>query len=260
MNLFVTASHSHAAPGSTIELAYEFSIDDGWHTYAPAQNDTGLSARADWTASAGHQPAFSGFRWPAAERYTQPGDILDHVYEHHVVALQAITVPTTVKPGEMLTLTGEIEWLVCDNEQCLPEWQTVEVAVQIAEESTPSSQAGVFDAARDAFAVPLHDDDSAPVSARWVARNTLEISGPEGAVLSFIPFDSSPRVQDLLTTGSSESGTLRLVFEGDPNEAAGWITLRDGDGPTGSWVFGSEVGGSAEADSTDEPSRQSERE
>lgn len=246
----VVPSAEAVAPGGSIDLALVFAIDDGWHTYAPAQNDTGLAARVEWTVELDAGVEFGEMLWPVATRYTQPGDILDHVYEDEAVVLQPVSIPSDAEPGSIITLTGDLEWLVCDARLCIAEWQTVVVQIPVTGRTSETANDTVT-RARGALPPPFAADTSVGVDVTWTTASTVEFRAERGGRLSFIPLDGSPRVADLLATGVSDQGVLRIRFEtpdaegrsGTPRLVSGWLTHTPETGSPQSWLFEAPLGG-----------------
>ncbi|MGP1272846.1 MAG: protein-disulfide reductase DsbD domain-containing protein [Phycisphaerales bacterium] len=236
-------------PGAPTEIGLLFHIKPGWHTYAPAQNDTGTPAMVEWSIEGAEGAVVSPLRWPAGERYIQPGDILDHVYEQRVLALATINIPSDASVGGAVTIRGDLEWLVCSAEMCLSEADEVELELPIAAAVRADPSPAWRSARRDWEAqrgMPVTGATNDDVAVSWDGP-TLIVSTPHAARLSFVPLEDGAEVQGLLGRGASDEGRLTLVFE-DADErprVRGWIRLEplseDGPRPWSSEVWALDI-------------------
>ncbi|MEM1071287.1 MAG: protein-disulfide reductase DsbD domain-containing protein [Planctomycetota bacterium] len=211
----LVARTTAAVPGGTLELGLHFEIDAGWHTYMPSQNDTGLPASAVWTLEVDGQPQQDlqpgEIHWSAGHRYVLPGDILDHVYEGSTTPTTLLTLPENLA-GEWVRIVADLEWLVCDSEQCLPEFGQVSLQLPIASTAEPSSHASLFASAERARGVEMQGEAAGPVAIDLRAERATITSEAAGR-LTFLPDERSVYIKDLLTSGTSDRGFLMLRFE-----------------------------------------------
>ena len=232
VNVKLITSTPALIPGTTSEIGLLFTIREGWHTYAPSQNDTGTPARADWTLSGvehSDRITVGELQWPAGKRYTQPGEILDHVYEHSVLAVAAISVPDEVPVGGVLTIRGDLEWLVCDADRCVPEFGEVAIELPIASAArgpgSPEWAAAYTNWERERGRV-LTDGPRDDVTVRWDGT-ALMVSTQHQARLSFMPISGGVSARNLFETGTAESASLRIEFEESTarSRVLAWIRL-----------------------------------
>lgn len=65
---------------------------------------------------------------------------VNYVHEGKFALLVTITPPATLKEGELIELAGNVKWLECDAEICLPAKQSVSVSVQTDKQSAPQNE------------------------------------------------------------------------------------------------------------------------
>jgi DsbC/DsbD-like thiol-disulfide interchange protein len=204
----LVSEFSEWAPGTTRFIGVHLKMDEGWHVYWDGQNETGLPVAATLDLPEG----FSAGRmvWPVPRRYISPGDILDHVYEDEVTVLIPIHVPPEAKRGQRVTISGELEWLVCAD-VCIPGWGDGSVTVRIGSE-TEAPRGDGFEqiaASRANMPAPLPESQT-ELTLGWDG-DTLEIR-PRGPFewAAFYPAAGSQPVERLIDTGKTSSGALRL--------------------------------------------------
>lgn len=231
------AERDALVPGTTALIGLEFRLEPGWHTYADSQNDTGSPAAVTWEAEG---VSIGPLAWPAGERYIQPGDILDHVYEGTVLVTASVDVPADLAIGSSVTITGSLEWLVCNADQCVPGFGEVSIALPVRDQNAPTEHAALFDAARDSFGTLLTGSRTDPVRLEWDDR-TLVARG-EGR-LAFVPGTGCAPVADLLASGEGENELRLRIPDGDGDEApvVGWILTGDGSRAQ-RWIVRTRVG------------------
>ncbi len=114
------------APGSTGWLALRMEMDPGWHTYWINPGEFGETTKITWH----HLPAgveIGPIRWPAPHLYEQSG-IINYVFEDEAFLLMPITLGKDFQ-GAALALTGDVTWLECDENQCVPGKGTVSLTL-----------------------------------------------------------------------------------------------------------------------------------
>ena len=211
--------HKALRRGETNWLAVHFEIDPGWHLYWNGRNDTGLPP--DVTPALPKGYSLGAPLWPVPERMLSPGPILDHVYEGSFTLLYPLEVPKSAASDA--TLGFAVSWLACQ-EMCIPESDSLAVAVKVGDGDTASTDAALFREAR--AALPEHAQKR-PYSIQWSAKQDtasvkLEMPDPgaasgKGAVagLAFFPDSQCSEVVDpgATTLAQGRSLSLRLVKE-----------------------------------------------
>lgn len=179
-----------AAPGSTVTLGIDFTIEKKWHVYSTSRNDNGFPPNAEWKLPAGF--TVDALQWPAPVRHVDPGDLLNHVYFDHVTLPITLHVPSSAQPGSTATIKATVKWLVCDT-TCVGEDAEVEFKLNIAkpgETSAKSADAKKIDEARTRLPVEL-PAGSKDVAIAWPTPKSVTISVPGASHLEFFPDDAS---------------------------------------------------------------------
>lgn len=204
----------HATPGETLWIAVDFEIDDGWHTYWPGVNDTGMAFEPVLELSPGVEAGKPV--WPAPHRYVSPGDVLDHTFEERMTVLLPLEISPDVEPGRDLTIKMRGQWLVCET-LCIIESADLSLTIPAREAGSVGSAAketaALFAQARSR--VPQRITDTSPVRAK-LKDGTLTLESPGATRLAFYPHEDSREPRDLLARGEAEGERLTLDFrEGD---------------------------------------------
>jgi thiol:disulfide interchange protein DsbD len=209
-----------AVPGQTLWVAKTQTIRPGWHTYWLNPGDSGLPTTIAWTLPDGW--AAGEIVWPAPERFPI-GPLVNFGYKETVHLLVPLTVPETAVPGQVVTLTAQADWLVCE-EICIPEAATLTLDVPVA-------AAGSAQAAPAGDAAPLFADARAslpvesPVQASFVRggeTHELRLGLPQaddGRITEafFFPADWSVTPAAAPQTLRLGSDGLRLLMPPAPN-------------------------------------------
>lgn len=128
---------SAAAPGDTLLGAVRFKLADKWHIYWRNPGDSGLPPSVAWASSP--QVTAGEFKFPAP--YAIPlGPLMNYAYEHEVVLPFDVKISSDAKPGDILTIGGKFEYLICAD-VCIPEEVTLSAALPV-EKTLASSEEG----------------------------------------------------------------------------------------------------------------------
>lgn len=148
-----------ARPGDTVTLGVRLTLDPGWHTYWINPGDAGLPLRVKWSLPAG--VTVGPLRFPTPRLTPQP-PLMSYGYEHEVIVLTDIIVPTETPIGT-LTLSGKADWLACA-EVCLPATGPLSIALPIVASGSrpPTKWATAVAASRAQLPV---------ASAGWTVRS-----------------------------------------------------------------------------------------
>lgn len=195
VTMAIVSRGDRLVPGSQTELGVLFEIERGWHIYWQGHNDTGFPTQLDIELPEGIEAA-GPIRWPAPQRYVQPGNILDHIYEGRVLAILPVRVAEDAVGLGSVKVRAGANWLVC-MEACLPGSADAEANFTIthpAAEAGPGEHEELFGETRLRLPRPVAAND--PVRVAWKDAATLEIRGPEGSELLFFPADDGARIAD----------------------------------------------------------------
>ncbi|MDO9488827.1 MAG: protein-disulfide reductase DsbD family protein, partial [Sphingomonadaceae bacterium] len=136
------------APGSKLTLGFVTSPKPTWHTYWLNPGDAGAPTRAVWTLPAG---ASAGeLRYPTPETFVVSG-LMNYVYSHENVLLTEVSVPAGLAAGTPFPITAKFDWLVCDDEICVPEGATLTLNLVTGDGSADPARTAAFAKARAAL-------------------------------------------------------------------------------------------------------------
>jgi thiol:disulfide interchange protein/DsbC/DsbD-like thiol-disulfide interchange protein len=148
----LVAETARPAPGGKVTLGFVMTPKPEWHTYWLNPGDAGAPTRAQWTLPAG---ASAGeLRYPTPETFVVSG-LMNYVYAHENVLLADVAVPAGLAPGTALPIKVKLDWLVCDDELCVPESATLSLDLTTGDGAADPAQAGRFAAARAALPKPV---------------------------------------------------------------------------------------------------------
>lgn len=230
---FIAETDTIAADTSTM-LAFEFDLDEPYHTYADSYNDSGAPLITVWSKPDGVE--IGDPIWPAPYRYEQPGDVLDHVYENRLFLMMPVTIDPATPVGDEIVISASLEWLVCDSNICVPQYGEVSTSLVVANRVEPSKHAETFAEARESSGRLLTGARGDAVIVMWEG-DTLVLSNHLGYGMSFVPAAESAKPLDLFESGASDSGTLRIGFDFEESDrVVGWVRLHKQDGNPGAPV------------------------
>ncbi len=140
-------------PGGTEIVFLRMSHDAQWHSYW-VSSSTGYPTTI--ALSANGAPLDASVTWPVPKVHEQ-GGIVDYVYEGTVAIPVSFTVPESLKPGDALHLTAEVNWLMC-REECVPGHATVSLDIPVAAEKPKPDAAGeaLFNKTRPDYPGPAY--------------------------------------------------------------------------------------------------------
>jgi thiol:disulfide interchange protein DsbD len=123
-------------PGRTEIVFLRMVHDAQWHSYW-VSSSTGYPTTI--SLSANGAPLAASVTWPVPKVHEQ-GGIVDYVYEGTVAIPVSFTVPESLKPGDALHLSAEVNWLMC-REECVPGHATLSLDLSVAaEKSKPDAE------------------------------------------------------------------------------------------------------------------------
>jgi len=214
----LVAEQDTVVPGSVARLGVRLLLDEGWHVYAAARNDSGLPVLVrpelpdGWVA----EP----LQWPAPHRHLSPGPLLDHVYDDEVLLMFAVRVPADAQPGQTVTLRAHLEWLVC-NQVCVAGGADVSLSLPVARPGSPpapGSFAPLFAAAAarlpEAWPTPgapsaTATGDAAPIRVEFLSEE-VRLIAPGALSITLLPAEDCVELPFLVDEGVAQGDTLRL--------------------------------------------------
>ena len=84
------ADQSHIVPGESFHIGVLIDIPQPWHIYWITPGDTGVATMVEFDTPEGLQ--VGPLRYPAPERYTGAGNLVDHVYFDQVMLWARVDV------------------------------------------------------------------------------------------------------------------------------------------------------------------------
>ncbi len=168
----IAAESATPAPGQPLAIAITLEPKDGWHNYWLNPGDAGAPTRLEWALPDG-TPAPAEPRYPVPETLLVSG-LMNHVYAHPNSLLAEITPPAGLAPGTAFPVSLKIDWLVCSDEQCVPEFTTLSMQLVIGTGAADPAAAATFSKARAAL----------PKQVDWAVRYASE----NGRFVLAVPF------------------------------------------------------------------------
>ena len=115
-------------PGDHFLIGVRLTMEKGWHTYWKNPGESGLSTEIHWALPA--SIAANPIEWPIPEKHLEAGDILTYGYSGETMLLVSMTASSSLRPGESITLTGQVTWLECER-TCVPGKATVSLVLPV---------------------------------------------------------------------------------------------------------------------------------
>jgi thiol:disulfide interchange protein/DsbC/DsbD-like thiol-disulfide interchange protein len=197
-------------PGSTATLALVVTPRAGWHTYWQNFGDAGMETILTWTLPAGFSA--SPLRYPVPERIPFGSDLANYGYKSTNVLLLDLTVPADA--SGTVPLKVKAEWLVCDDQQCVPEDAELALSLPVGDGAADSARAGLF---RDARAALPRTMPWAGQFAVQDKRFRITVPGvpqpPAGTTAEYFPLDG-------MVMSHSAAQTVAITADGIAFETA----------------------------------------
>lgn len=111
--------------GKPFDVGVVFKISPNYHIYWINPGDSGQAPGVKWKLPEGFTA--SELRWPVPKKFMLPGAIFNFGYEGEVTLLATITPPASLPAGAP-EISAECDWLVCDENACLPGTGTATLA------------------------------------------------------------------------------------------------------------------------------------
>lgn len=235
------------APGQRFTIGIMMTPQPDWHTYWKHPGDSGIETRATWANPAG--VTVSPFRYPVPETYLISG-IMNHVYGSENVLLAEVDVPQGASGA--LPLSVRLDWLVCNDEICVPESATLTLPLETGDGSADPAQKQRFADARAALPRPLSE-----LASFAREGNRIRLSIPLAATESIKAAHFFASADDTLVLAAPQSLSrtqsaliieTAAVPDSNPQTVAGLLRIERADG-----VLGLEVSAVPGAVSLGEP-------
>lgn len=220
-------------PGTTASLALTFEIEKNWHLYWNGLIEEGMTPT--WRLALPERYEVQEAQWPVPERLLQPGDVLAHVYEHAVTIIVPVKVPAAAKPGESVTITGDVSWMICGS-ICVPEDAKISLTLPVRATAKASADAPKFADARKQHPEPIAR--AKPAVRASVVDGSLEVDAPGATRASFFPGLGSVEVPEIVKQGDRKAARLSVRLEQSAGgRVVGLVRVeRAGSPPKGYWI------------------------
>ncbi|HYE30138.1 MAG TPA: protein-disulfide reductase DsbD domain-containing protein, partial [Methylomirabilota bacterium] len=204
-------SASEVKAGDEVVAAFQFRMNEGWHTYWQNAGESGKPIEISWKLPTGIEAG--PIQWPVPEKI-DTGGIFTYGYHGEATLLVPLRVAANVPAGEH-RIEAELNWLECAD-VCLPADTNLVGSIRVGFETKSSSSLAVFDQAR---AKLPKDGKPLKLIAQWVAAPKgdeqdlwLEFTpNVSGGTWDFYPFASEEMELAGMTTNEPSAGTkLRL--------------------------------------------------
>ena len=119
-------------PGERFAIVLRQRIADGWHTYWRNPGDSGAATEIDWRLPNGVEAG--PIQWPTPEAIPF-ATLVNFGYAGEILFPVEISVPASARPGETITLTADVRWLVC-SDICIPEHAMLTFSARVATRGT----------------------------------------------------------------------------------------------------------------------------
>jgi DsbC/DsbD-like thiol-disulfide interchange protein len=157
--------------GSAVLAGIDLDLARGWKTYWRRPGDSGIAPEFDWSES--ENVADIEMRWPAPERFDDPGDTTFGYREGVVWPLRV--VPQS--PDAPVVLRFSVRYGICAD-LCIPRESEISLDVPAAEEGRAAAEtkdAAILRAALSRVPLPLEDSDRVTIGWRENAAPVLEV-------------------------------------------------------------------------------------
>lgn len=109
------AESSHVEPGGILQTVVELRVEQGWHVYWINPGEAGMPTSVKWATQKGPECGELQHPWP---KPFATGDLKGYGHEGLVRYPVTVTVPPDFEGT--VTLRGELNWLACNDDSCLP--------------------------------------------------------------------------------------------------------------------------------------------
>lgn len=157
---------SSIAPGKAFSIGFRLSPDVGWHTYWINPGDAGKAARIKWDLPPGFEVGELEFPAPG---FVPFGPLMSYGYNETTLLIAEVKVPEEI--DREVRFSGRADWLVCDDQVCIPERAPVELVLVRGDGEIDLDRRPEFAAARAVQPLP------APWPAQFaVAGDTIQFA------------------------------------------------------------------------------------
>jgi thiol:disulfide interchange protein len=172
-----------AKPGSSVDAALRMKSPPGWHTYWRNGGDSGFQTTVEWELPPGI--TVSPFEWPVPQKLSIT-KLDSYVYEGEILLPFKISIASNTAPGS-LNIKGSVDWLECDEDECVPARAGIQTNLTVAAENQPSPQVDLIKDAREK--IPKADA-ARKARAEWTDPESTE---NRGLIIEWVPKEKAEK-------------------------------------------------------------------
>ncbi len=236
----LVAERTAVTPGERLTVALRLRMIPHWHTYWRNPGDSGLPTHLDWKLPEGFSAG--PIQWPYPKRLPA-GPLTNFGYEGEIFLLSELKVPADIS-GKAVTLTARANWLVCNEDTCIPEHADLALPLPVGDGGA-SEHAAAIATARSALPTAASKLSGWAFAARREGNgaviDVLPANQSALMTLQFFPYEEGLIENSAAQPLTSASGVHRLMIAGaqqpvgEFNRAAGILVAPAGfggaDGP-----------------------------
>jgi thiol:disulfide interchange protein/DsbC/DsbD-like thiol-disulfide interchange protein len=253
------------APGKPLSIGLMLTPKAGWHTYWLNPGDAGAATRVAWTLPAG-TPEPPPLAYPVPKTLIVSG-LMNYVYAHPNVLVTSVTPPEDLAKNAPFTIVVKADWLVCSDEQCVPESATLRlpliigdgaadpengfrVAMARADLPKPVTWAATWAIEKDRFilAVPLGATDKVRAAYFFpITEGAVDYAAPQDVTIA----GDKLRIETRIAQGTEARlqgpvrGVLRVEREDEAKPLGFLLTAQPGRVPAAGIALGTSPTGGA---------------
>lgn len=122
------SDHERVAPGEEFSLILEIKLEPDWHFYWKNPGEAGMAPSLDWELPQGITIVKT--EWPTPERFEKEG-MVTFGYSSEVPFLLIAKADPSTPLGDV-EIKGNVQWVICSSETCLPGSSEVSAKVHVA--------------------------------------------------------------------------------------------------------------------------------
>lgn len=217
------------APGKPLTLALTMTPQPNWHTYWKNPGDSGMETTVTWTLPEGFSAG--ELEYPTPIRLPFGGELLNFAYEGASTLLVTLTPPANLKPGSSVPITAKAAWLVCDDQQCVPEDAELKLTLPMGDGTADPARRDLFAAAR--AAMPIAVDWPVKFTTaddRFTLETPWELDDANVEEVLFFPLEDGIISYTAAQDAQVADGKLRLSvpvgYKPDIERVTGVLTVR----------------------------------
>jgi len=129
VNAQLVSSHDDVAPGQDLHIALRTLMDPEWHVYWLNPGDSGEPVQIRWNIP--DELSAGDIVWPLPDAIPT-GPLLNYGFENEVFFPVPFKVSESARPGDVLTVTADVFYLVC-KDICIPEDTELSLSLVVGE-------------------------------------------------------------------------------------------------------------------------------